>query len=329
MSLRSGLFSAATLIISASSFCYSEESKEWLPEGDWELDWADEFEGKGAPEKWYPFLGYNPDSFAKNELMGLRWSGPTADSSHMYSAKTDHHWLNGEGQLVMRIVSDKTQKNERGPRVEAAYLLSGYPSKWDSTEPQNVKWGGKFVSPKDGPLYISARVRSDKMLGYSTWFAFWLFTETRAYNGKPTDGTEVDVIEIVRGKPGYMEKMFNVANHWSKTEEAESLQFREKGTPPSTSFVDVTDSKYHTYGIEWSKDSMKCSVDGKVYYTLTENIPTDPVDMMMLLTLEFQPNLWDPKQGDGRTEGPFVSDSPKMREMSRALVDFVRVYRKK
>ncbi|MDF1740985.1 MAG: family 16 glycosylhydrolase [Verrucomicrobiales bacterium] len=353
MSQRAGLFSPVLAVLFTASACLAEETAdgkksqvkseaadettpvakdettpEWLPEGKWALDWSDEFSGEGELEKWYPLLGYNPPAFKKNEAKGIRWSGKTEESSHMYSVKSGHHWLNGDGQLVMRIVTDKTKKNEHGPRVEAAYLLTGYPEVWDKTEPNNAKWAGKFVSPKDGPLYISARVRTDQVVGWSTWFAFWLFSETRAYNGNPVDGTEVDMIEIPRGKHEYMDKVFNVANHWKSTGGSESLQFREKGTPPSTSFVDVTDSDYHTYGIEWSKESMKCSVDGKVYYTFAENIPTDPVDMMMFLTLEFKPNAWDPNQGDGRVEGPYVSDSPEMREMSRALVDFVRVYRK-
>ncbi len=320
----------ALLLISAiCPLIAGEEKSEWLPEGEWKLDWSDEFSGTGKPEKWYPLLGYDPPSFEKNERKGIRWSGKTEDSSHMYSTKDGNHWLNGEGQLVMRIVTDKTESNEHGPVVEAAYLLSGYPEKWDKSEPMGAKWAGKFVSPKDGPLYISASVRSDQVKGWSTWFAFWLFTETRAYNGNPKDGTEVDMVEIVRGKHPYMDKVFNVANHWKLGGGgSESLQFRERGTPPSVSFVDVTDTAFHTYGIEWTKEYMKCYVDGKCYYTFTENIPTDPVDMMILLTLEFQPNAWDPKQGDGRTEGPFITDSPEMREMSRALVDYVRIYRK-
>lgn len=306
-----------------------EEPKEWLPEGDWKLDWADEFSGEGEPAKWFPLLGYNAPAFEKSSRKGIRWSGKTEESSHMYSTRSGNHWLNGEGQLVLRIVTDKTRQNEHGDVVEAAYLLSGYPEKWDKAEPNGVKWAGKFVSPADGPLYISASVRSDQVVGYSTWFAFWLFTETRAYNGNPTDGTEVDMVEIVKGKPKYMDKVFNVANHWKLGKGSESLQFHEKGTPPSTSFVDVTDSAYHTYGIEWTQDFMKCYVDGKLYYTFTENIPTDPVDMMILLTMEFKPDSWDPNQGDGRIEGPFISDDEKLREMSRALIDHVRIYKGK
>ncbi len=261
----------------------SGESGEWLPPGDWKLDWADEFSGEGTSENWYPLLGYNHVAFQKDERKGIRWSGKTENSSQMYSTKTGNHWLNGEGQMVLRIVTDKTRENEHGKVVEAAYLLSGYPEKWDKSEPGGVKWAGKFVSPSDGPLYISASVRSDQVKGWFTWFAFWLFTETRAYNDNPADGTEVDMVEIVKGKKDYMANVFNVANHWKLGKGgSESLQFYNGGKTPASSFVNVNDSEYHVWGIEWSTESMKCYVDGKLYYTFTENIPTDPVDMMIL-----------------------------------------------
>ena len=302
----------------------------WVPAGSWKLDWSDEFNGEGKPEKWYPMLGYNPDEMKKREEKGLRWTGPTDDTAWMYSTKEGNHWMDGEGNLVLRIVAKKNETNQNGPKVESAYLLSGYPDKWDSTENNNVKWTGKFVSPKDGPLYICARIKSDQVKGHSTWFAFWLFSQTRAYNGKPADGTEVDIIEIAKGAPNYMNSSFNVANHWGKagTNSSESKQYNTASTPKASEFVNVNDDEYHTYGLEWTQDVMKCYVDGKLYYTFTENIPSDPVDLMMLLTLEFKPNAWDGKQGDGRTTGPFVSEDEEMRVMSQALVDFVRVYKK-
>lgn len=185
------------------------------------------------------------------------------------------------------------------------------------------------MSPAKGPLYISARIRSDEVVGHSTWFAFWLFSETRAYNGNPADGTEVDIIEIAKGAPNYLNTSFNVANHFLHSGGSESKQFNTLSKPPALDFVNVTDSDFHTYGIEWTKTSMKCSVDGKVYYEFKENIPSNPVDMLMLLTLEFQKNAWDPNQGDGRLSGPFVKENGSIRVMSRAYIDYVRVYRKK
>jgi hypothetical protein len=300
-----------------------------LPAGEWELDWADEFEGTGEPENWYPLLGYNHEDFGSKTEKGIRWTGDTEDTAWMYSTRTGNHWLDGEGNLVLRIVADKTESNVHGRKVEAAYLLSGYPEKWIDDPDANVRWAGKFVSPKETPLYISCRVRTDQVVGHSSWFAFWLFTETRAYNDDPADGTEVDIIEIAKGDPDYMDKSFNVAHHWLQSGGSESKQFNDSSEPSSTTFVDVQDNQYHTYGLEWSTESMTCYVDGVPCYTFTENIPSDPVDMMLLLTMEFQKNAWDPNQGDGRYDGPVVSENETMREMSRVYVDFVRVYEKK
>ena len=302
---------------------------DWTPEGNWVIQWQDEFEGSGEPENWYPFLGHTPTDFKDKTEKGLRWNGKTEQTAQMYSTKSENHWLNGEGQLVLRVVADKTQKNANGTKVDAAYLMTGYPEKWDKTEPSNVKWKGKFFSPAEAPLYVCARIKTNEVIGHSTWFAFWLFTETRAYNGNPTDGTEIDVVEIPKGKKDYLNKAFNVANHWAQNGNgSESLQLNGASDPKSTDLVDVNDDDYHTYGVEWTKTYMKCYVDGRLYYTFTENIPTEPVDMMILLTLEYQKNLWDPDQGDGRTEGPFVSDDAEQRVMSQAYVDFVRVYKK-
>jgi beta-glucanase (GH16 family) len=299
---------------------------EWLPAGEWTLDWSDEFSGEGEVEQWHPMLGYTPTDYQTKDEKGLRWNGATEESAQMYSTRNGNHWLNGEGQLVIRAICDKTVSNDNGLKVETAYLMSGYPDRWDSSEPNGVKWEGKFVSPQDGALYISARVRSDQVIGHSTWFAFWLFTQTRAYNDNPVDGTEVDIIEIAKGEPEYMHHSFNVANHWGKTGASESKQFNSASKPVSTSLVDVMDEDYHVYGLEWTKDIMNCYVDGQLFYTFTENVPSDPVDMMLLLTMEFKPDAWDPNQGDGRFSGPYVSDDDEQREMSRALIDYVRIY---
>ena len=309
----------------------SKTGEQWLPEGNWKVDWQDEFDGTGEPKKWFPMLGYDPDAFATKKAKGLRWTDAKEDSAWMYSTKTGNHWLDGKGNLVLRIVSDKTDKNTLGPKTNAAYLLSGFPEKWDKSEPNNVKWGGKTVSAADGPIYICVRVKTNQLKGWSTWFAFWLFSQTRSYNDNPTDGTEVDIIEIVKGKPEWMSSIFTVANHWKDLGDgkpgSEAKMFNTASKPKASELVDVNDDKFHTYGILWSKTEMRCFVDGKNYYNFKEHIPTDPVDMLMMLTLEFKKNAWARDQGDGRTEGPCVSDDEKLREMSRVLVDYVRIYR--
>ena len=137
-------------------------------------------------------------------------------------------------------------------------------------------------------------------------------------------------MEIPKGKKDYINKAFNVANHWAREGKgSESMQLNEASDPKSTDLVDVNDDQFHTWGVEWTKTYMKCYVDGKLYRTFTENIPSEPVDMMILLTLEYQKNAWDPDQGDGRSEGPFVLDDKSKRVMSQVFVDYVRSYVKK
>lgn len=324
-------------------------SAEWLPPGEWTLEWADEFLGPAGDETnpnvkhWYPMLGWTPTDFKTKTEKGLRWNGKTAESSQFYSTKTGNHWLTGDGTLLLRASVDKTQPpNDNGPRVNTAYLQTGYPAGWEKrppapgAEPKSiVKWepgDGVFVSPTvDGqvqPLYIAARLRADQVHGWSTWFAFWVFSHTDSYNNHPADGTEIDVMEVVAGNNEHFKNFFNVANHWYPAGKVkEDRYFNEHTTPKASEFVDLTDGNYHTWGLEWSDQFMKCYVDGKLYYTFTDHIPVEPRDMMLMLTLEFQQNLWIGNTGDGRVEGPHVSDNQALREISRVLVDYVRIYR--
>lgn len=340
MAAKSGTIRLATFFLVgfiSAAMAFGQETEkpnDFLPKlenGKWVLDWADEFSGTGMPKNWYPFIASNKEEYAKRTEKGLRWAGGNENTAAMYSTKTGNHWLDGEGNLVIQAVTDKTQTNALGQKVKTAYLMTGYPGEWDKKAPKNkprAVWEGKFVSPKESPLYITARIRTNEVVGHSTWFAFWLFSKTRAYNDNPVDGTEVDIVEIAKGNNGYMDTAFNVANHWNQTGGSESLQLNTLSKPPATEFVDVTDDKFHVYGLEWTTTYMKCYVDGKLYYTFTENIPSDPVDMMMLLTLEYQKNLWDRKAGDGRNTGPFIEDNAKTRVMSRAYIDYVHVWKK-
>ena len=159
-----------------------EFDSDWTPDGQWKIDWQDEFDGTGLPENWYPFLGYTPEDFANKTEKGIRWNGKDEDSSQMYSAKKGQHWLNGKGQLLLQISTDKTKSNANGARVNAAYLMTGFPEKWQKSEPTNVKWAGKFFSPAKAPRYICARIKTDQLQGHSTWLSLIHISEpTRPY----------------------------------------------------------------------------------------------------------------------------------------------------
>jgi hypothetical protein len=125
--MKPHLLTSLCIFLALSSLVVAES--EWLPEGEWALDWADEFSGEGATEKWHPMLGYTPTDYLNNDGKGLRWNGSSEDSAQMYSMRSGHHWLNGEGQLVIRAVCNKAESNLNGFKVETAYLES-IPESW-------------------------------------------------------------------------------------------------------------------------------------------------------------------------------------------------------
>ncbi|MDA8744270.1 family 16 glycosylhydrolase [Rubripirellula amarantea] len=330
---------------------------EWLPPGNsWALEWQDEFEGTGLPENWYPHLGTNPEEVS-NEIAAaaaenripeypLRYGPYDGNNAWMFSTGYGNHWLDGSGNLQLQIRADLNVDLAHGKKVESAYLMSGQPVAWDDSVPgTGVRWEGTLVSPGDGEIYISTRVKTNEMVGYSTWFAFWLFTQTQAYDRVPATGTEIDIIEIPIGEPAWMDGVFNVAHHWGVPTQAElnaGIKFSESlqySGVIAESLADVTADEYHTYGLRWSADSMTTYVNGVETFTFPDNppgnpvpaIPANPSDMMMMLTLEFEKDAWVDKtlddQGDGRFQGTPLEEDANYRVMSRAQVDYVRIWR--
>ncbi|MEO0514807.1 MAG: glycoside hydrolase family 16 protein [Planctomycetota bacterium] len=332
------------------------------PAGYNTIDWQDEFNGSGEPANWYPLLGYDPGEYNSKDEKGIRWAGGTENTAWMYSTSYDNlmpdgnptYWLDGNGHLVLRAVSDKTDVANNGtasagPKVKCAYLLSGRPTGWQQldvnyssefpqgpNDPDRVTrgvWEGKLVSPANGPIYMTARVKANQIYGYSTWFAFWAFTETQGYeDAKPhysfDTGTEIDIIEIFYGSKWYLENAFSANNHWRQSGGSDGK--RVDGASNSDDpflWADVRDDQWHDYGVLWTTNRLTFYVDGQEFYTTTQSVPANPVDMMMLLTMEYKVDQWEGNIGDGRTQGPFVSNNSSMREMSRVLVDHVRIYK--
>ena len=222
------------------------------------------------------------------------------------------------------------------------------PRGWSRSDGRNIpNWvtggpdKGIFVGPNDGPIYLTARVKANQVLGYGTWFAFWALSETQNYqdNDFPAPikkGTELDIVEIFNGPNPDMENAYTVNNHIRKDAVGSVGKRFDPGPNHENAHINVRDNNYHDYGMEWYKGTgsnnagafVKFYVDGKLVFSTTRNIPTDPDDMMMLLTMEFKPGSWGDGGVDGRYTGPKVKEESGYREMSRVLVDHVHVYRK-
>ena len=275
-----------------------------------------------------------------------------------------------EGHLVLRAAVDKrdTLNNasfgNAGPKVECAYLqtgrpvnpnsVSGYPLptyQGDNASYTLDPWAGKFVEPGPKGIYLSCRAKMNK-LGHSTWFAFWAHTHTQAYENKTVNainnpnqsvfnsstGTEIDIVEIWGSKQAYVLNAFSNNNHWKDGFGANAgsvgVRYDNGGTnttePLAPTGLTVEDGNWHEFGVHWMPNELVYYVDGQETFRTQSNVPSNPRDMMILLTLEFQVDKWEGNQGDGRTTtdtNGYISDNSTLRVLSEVEVDWVRVHK--
>ena len=106
--------------------------------------------------------------------------------------------------------------------------------------------------------YGKVEVRAKLPKGGGTWPAFWMLGDNIDAVGWPACG-EVDILEEVGNT-------LNL-NHSSLHSPGRS------GNTPDTATVNVPNSteEFHVYTAEWSADSIKFSVDGKLFYTFANS----------------------------------------------------------
>ena len=319
---------------------------QWVPPGKWDLVWRDEFNGADL-SKWNPLLAYDIETLKKSTELAYRWETNDPETARMYIPKSGNHRLQN-GKLVLDVsVSD--ERNKVGKKVYCGYLLTGKPVgftckpgtfKADESckDDKNItsKWDGATFSPQrvngkntnSDAIYLSADVNTGQFQGLSSWFAFWLMDQQITYVGERNKGwNEIDIIEIPKSKTPT--NYFNIANHQGANE-TYSLEFTSgRATRNADNFVDVNQNKYQSYGLLWEGGStprLTYYVNGQVLATTTKNVPLTPDRMFLYLTTEFQLNLWREDQGDGRVSSKTIDTVAGRKVISRALVDFVRVY---
>jgi hypothetical protein len=284
--------------------------------------------------KWFPQLGNASWEYEHNTEKPLRWSdGNNAETAWMYSCRADlsstksQYYYKQDGNLVLQAICHKNDTNEHGAKVKCGYLMTGYPSGGDNPDGK-PKYSGHFFNPQNGKIEIECKIKTIDVKGASTWFAFWAFNENYAYNGNSIDGTELDFFELPKGtgEGSWLNNTFNVANHWLKSDGSESKSFNSTTTPSVPELCQNLDGDWHTWKVVWTEDQVECFVDGKWYYTINQHIPSNPTQMMLLLTLEFKLNQWSGNAGDGRVVGNYVSDNSDYRIMSRVYIDYIKVW---
>ncbi|MBI3739647.1 MAG: glycoside hydrolase family 16 protein [Chloroflexi bacterium] len=142
--------------------------------------------------------------------------------------------------------------------------------------------------------YGYAEIRSRVPAGKGLWPAFWLLDSSDTGIG------EIDVLEILGQEPNkvYMTLHYPDANGNSASKQGEF-------TGPDFS------AGFHTFAVDWRKDSIVWYVDGVERYRLTENIPQGPMYVIANLAVG---GKW-PGSPSVKTPFPAYFD-----------IDYIRVY---
>ncbi len=145
--------------------------------------------------------------------------------------------------------------------------------------------------------------------GYGTWPAFWMMPDDFS-RGWPACG-EIDIMEHV----GYDPNVIHATTH------ANDYNWKSGQQRTSTLSVPGAVSDYHVYAMEWYADRIDMFVDGKKYFTSTNNGTGDnawPFNKNFYIILNLAIG------GDwGAAKGVDPNIWPK-----QMLVDYVRVYQK-
>lgn len=136
---------------------------------------------------------------------------------------------------------------------------------------------------------IEARIKLPK--GKGLFPAFWILT----YDG----GYEIDIMEMIGS-----EDVIYGTNH-----------YESRGSRKTSGHItNDTPGEFHTYAVEWERDSIRWYMDDKLYHTSQKGVPQD--DMYIVLNLAVGGN-W-PGKPDETTTFP-----------CSMAVDYVRIYDKR
>ncbi|MFT3936131.1 MAG: glycoside hydrolase family 16 protein [Chitinophagaceae bacterium] len=209
---------------------------------------------------------------------------------------------NGWGNHELEYYTSKRLENAR---VENGNLvIEARKEKWKN----NDYTSARLISKGKGDWqYGRIEVRARLPKGIGTWPAIWTLASKDTFEW-PDDG-EIDIMEHVGFHQGYIHgsthcKKYNHVIHTQKTD---------------TIIVKDCSEKFHVYGLDWTADSIKISVDGKVYFSIAnEHTGYDawPFDNKMYLLLNLAVGGdWGGAKGIDQDIWP-----------QRMEVDYVRVY---
>lgn len=272
-------------------FEVKDHKPSYLPEGEWKLVWADEFDGTELDRtKWDFRLNFWGKPFDGYTDQGIVLDG----NSHIELHRTERNgcYVSPQLQTGSNSFDIPVEGKKEGEEVHSGVL------NW----PLGILEEPKFVHRYG---YYECRCKFQKEPEVM-WSAFWTQSPTIGGRFEPEwCGVESDIMECF--KQG-VATTGNIAGGYGK-------QCRQDGRVEYN--LEETEDGWHYFGMDWQPDGYVFYCDGKEISRCNEFVSQIP--QFILLTTETRG--WREKtQNPIKVNGEFVDDA--------FIVDFVRVFDK-
>ena len=212
----------------------------FLPDGNWSLTWADEFDGTALDRSKWVF---------RTSMMGLRWPAWTENGVY----------LDGNSHAVFTLLEE--DGHLVSSQLQTGHNFMDEPVQKTTFGKDHLQWNiGKLYQPKflHGPGYFECRCRLQQKAGW--WSAFWIQSPVIGASLDSRDtGSEIDIMESF--KPG------NIIQHCVHTGGyGLDLHSVSAGAPQ-----DLDPTVFHRFGLLWDRDGYTFYVDGKEDGRVEEN----------------------------------------------------------
>lgn len=234
---------------------YSRDMSSPLDLSEYELVFSDEFNGSELDASkwntrfiWGPFLTINDEEQYYVDSLGI-------DSNDAYSP-----FLLSNGVLTIRgaAVGTEIPENTAPPAYPADHpFWNDKPSSFYQESYVQKQYTSGIITSYDSFRFTHgyAEIKAKVPVGDGLWPAFWLLN--RYYVGRQP---EIDIMEILGENPGEVVHSFHRRNDLGVSVQT---SFRSTGGSGTDGFGD----DFHTFGVQWTDNSISWYVDGELKHT--------------------------------------------------------------
>ncbi len=217
----------------------------YLPDGEWKLVWADEFDGDELDRTKWDY---------RMSMMGEKWISWTDKGVH----------LDGNSNAVFTLI-------EEDGKPVCSQLQTGY--NYMDEPIQKTQFGNDKLQWRLGKLhenlytkkygYFECRCRLQQKEGW--WSAFWMQSPNIGSTLDPADsGTELDIMESF--------KSGNIVAHNAFT----GGYGQDMKRAHCGGGIDLDPAEFHIFGMEWDENGYTFYIDGKEDGHISEYVSHRP-----------------------------------------------------